>query len=91
MRKNVLLFIGLCIVGCVMTYAQQVPGVLQKGGADIQDCKAWVDERLSGMTLKEKIGQLFIHTVAPLQTQRNKNNIGNSSFPKKQSFGMHTG
>ena len=75
MRKNVLLFIGLCIVGCVMTYAQQVPGVLQKGGADIQDCKAWVDERLSEMTLKEKIGQLFIHTVAPLQTQRNKNNI----------------
>ena len=90
-----------------------------------------------------KIGQLFIHTVAPLQTQRNKNNIyaaikeykvggllfssgqlsnqvlltnyaqslaevplfitfdgewglamsfeRNSSFSKKQSFGMYTG
>ena len=34
-----------------------------------------VDEQLSEMSLKEKIGQLFIHTVAPLQTQRNKNNI----------------
>lgn len=70
-----MLFVGLCIAGCMMTYAQQTPGVLQKGGADTQDCKVWVDERLSGMTLKEKIGQLFIHTVAPLQTQRNKNNI----------------
>lgn len=46
-----------------------------KGKADTQDCKAWVDEQLSEMSLKEKIGQLFIHTVAPLQTQRNKNNI----------------
>ena len=46
-----------------MTYAQQMPGLLQKGKADTQDCKAWVDEQLSEMSLKEKIGQLFIHTV----------------------------
>ncbi len=46
-----------------------------KGEGGTQDCKAWVDEQLSEMSLKEKIGQLFIHTVAPLQTQRNKNNI----------------
>ena len=75
MKRNVLLFISLCVVGCVMTYAQQMPGLLQKGKADTQDCKAWVDEQLSEMSLKEKIGQLFIHTVTPLQTQRNKNNI----------------
>ncbi len=50
-------------------------GCYKKGKADTQDCKAWVDEQLSEMSLKEKIGQLFIHTVAPLQTQRNKNNI----------------
>lgn len=70
-----MLFISLCVVGCAMMYAQQMPGLLQKGKADTQDCKAWVDEQLSEMSLKEKIGQLFIHTVAPLQTQRNKNNI----------------
>ena len=75
MRRNILLFISLCVVGCAMMYAQQMPGLLQKGKADTQDCKAWVDEQLSEMSLKEKIGQLFIHTVAPLQTQRNKNNI----------------
>ena len=39
-----------------MTYAQQMPGLLQKGKADTQDCKAWVDEQLSEMSLKEKIG-----------------------------------
>lgn len=27
------------------------------------------------MTLKQKIGQLFIHTVAPIASQKNKNNI----------------
>ena len=37
-----------------MTYAQQMPGLLQKGKADTQDCKAWVDEQLSEMSLKEK-------------------------------------
>ena len=26
MKRNVLLFISLCVVGCVMTYAQQMPG-----------------------------------------------------------------
>lgn len=49
MKGNVLLFISLCVVGCVMTYAQQMPGLLQKGKADTQDCKAWVDEQLSIM------------------------------------------
>lgn len=56
MKRNVLLFISLCVVGCVMTYAQQMSGLLQKGKADTQDCKAWVDEQLSEMSLKEKIG-----------------------------------
>ena len=30
MKRNVLLFISLCVVGCVMTYAQQMPGLLQR-------------------------------------------------------------
>lgn len=62
MKRNVLLFISLCVVGCVMTYAQQMPGLLQKGKADTQDCKAWVDEQLSEMSLKEKIGQNCLYT-----------------------------
>lgn len=73
MRKTFLLLI-LCIIGWQL-YAQQKPSVWQRGGADSQECKAWVEEQLSRMSLKEKIGQLFIHTVAPLNTQRNKKNI----------------
>ena len=33
MRRNILLFISLCVVGCAMMYAQQMPGLLQKGKA----------------------------------------------------------
>ena len=44
----------------------QQPAVLVNGKADSQECKEWVETRLEQMTLKEKIGQLFIHT-APLQ------------------------
>lgn len=75
MGKNILLFMLLCIAGWQTGGAQHTPAVLQKGGADSRECKNWVDEQLSGMSLKEKIGQLFIHTVAPLNTQVNKNNI----------------
>lgn len=66
----------LCVWCWQTVCAQQaVPGVLQRGGAEDRDCKAWVDARLSAMSLKEKIGQLFIHTVAPLNTAANKKNI----------------
>ncbi len=75
MKKNGLIWIGLWIIGCVAAYAQPMPGVLQEGGGDTRECKNWVEARLAGMTLKEKIGQLFIHTVAPLNTSQNKNNI----------------
>ena len=56
----------------------QIPHVLVKGRADTQACKEWVEERLANMTLKEKIGQLFIHTVAPQTTEHNRRNIRNA-------------
>lgn len=34
-------------------------------------CKAWVDKTMNGMSLKEKVGQLFIYTIAPQNTKRN--------------------
>lgn len=42
---------------------------------DTAACNRWVEERLSEMTLKQKVGQLIIHTVAPVVSQRNKENI----------------
>ena len=62
--KNIVATIGLWLI-FVAAMSQQ-PAVLVKGKADSQECKEWVETRLEQMTLKEKIGQLFIHT-APLQ------------------------
>ena len=46
--------------------------------ADNEACRTWVEERLAKMSLKEKIGQLFIHTVAPLNTPQNRRNIADA-------------
>lgn len=73
MKKIILLYI-LCVFGLGL-YAQQIPNVLKKGGAESAECWEWVEKQLSEMSLKEKIGQLFIHTVAPLNTQRNRANM----------------
>ena len=67
MKRNVLSFISLCVVGCVMTYAQQMPGLLQKGKADTQDCKAWVDEQLSEMYYTTITGWLLLYFCKTLR------------------------
>ena len=75
-RKNIVATIG-CWLIFVAAMAQQ-PAVLVKGKADSQECKEWVETRLERMTLKEKIGQLFIHT-APLQdNDANHKNLRNA-------------
>ena len=56
----------------------QIPTILSKGKADSQECKDWVEGRLAKMTLKEKIGQLFIHTVTLQDTEVNRKNIRNA-------------
>ncbi len=61
-----------------MTMMAQEPSILVNGKADSEDCRKWVEEKMSGMTLKEKIGQLFIHTVALQVTPQNKRNIQNA-------------
>lgn len=42
------------------------------------ECRNWVNSKLQSLTLKQKIGQLFIHTVAPYTTQQNKQNIADA-------------
>ena len=39
---------------------------IHKNISDEASCRIWVNNKLEAMTLKQKIGQLFIHTVAPL-------------------------
>ena len=74
-KKIIAAFFGWLMVTSVMA---QVPEVLNKGNADSQECKEWVETRLAGMSLKEKIGQLFIHTVALQDTEPNRKNIRNA-------------
>ncbi len=35
-------------------------------------CLRWVDSLMNKLTLKEKVGQLFIHTISPVITKRNQ-------------------
>ena len=70
---------ALCLIGwlAIAAWAQN-PVLLERGNAASQECKEWVESRLKEMTLKEKIGQLFIHTVALQNTEQNRQNIKNA-------------
>ena len=74
--KNIGTTIG-CWLIFVAAMAQQ-PAVLVNGKADSQECKEWVETRLEKMTLKEKIGQLFIHTAPLQENDANYKNLRNA-------------
>lgn len=75
-RKRI--YVWMCLFLIVNSVWAQTPSVLIKGKADSRECEEWVESRLKEMTLKEKIGQLFIHTVAPQMTEQNRKNIRNA-------------
>ena len=58
---------------CIPTLGQE--SIILNQIKDTVSCRQWVDEQLASMSLKKKIGQLFIHTVAPIVSQQNKANI----------------
>ncbi len=72
MNRRFICSIWLLCIG--MALSAQTTGILSHM-KDTVACNKWVEEQLAGMTLKQKIGQLFIHTVAPVTTQKNKENI----------------
>ena len=74
--KNIGTTIG-CWLIFVAAMAQQ-PAVLVNGKTDSQECKEWVETRLEKMTLKEKIGQLFIHTAPLQENDANYKNLRNA-------------
>ena len=76
MRRISVFIISWCfIILCVQ--AQPEGWLLQNYSGDTVACNKWVNEQLTGMTLKQKIGQLFIHTVAPIVHQKNKEQLRN--------------
>ena len=48
-----------------------------------QACEAWVDSVMSKLSLKEKIGELFIYTIAPQDTKQNLELLQNAVNKKK--------
>jgi len=50
----------------------QEPALL-KQIQDTEACRKWVDEQMGRMTLKQKVGQLFIYTLQPVTNQYTKN------------------
>lgn len=46
------------------------PLLLYKAQQD-KRCQHWVDSVMNKLSLKEKVGQLFIYTIAPVETKRN--------------------
>ena len=72
------IYVLLCFWMSITWVCAQTPQILSRGKADSQECKEWVESRLAKMTLKEKIGQLFIHTVPLHDTEANRKNIRNA-------------
>ena len=72
------IYVLLCFWMSMTWVCAQTPRILTRGKADSQECKEWVESRLAKMTLKEKIGQLFIHTVPLHDTEANRKNIRNA-------------
>ena len=82
--KKLLLFV-LLILGCYGRFASEakfrpappapvtpVEPLLLRSIQDEVRCQQWVDSVLNKLSLKERIGQLFIYTIAPQQDKRNK-------------------
>ncbi len=68
-RSYLLLLVFILIASCQL-YAQVDPLLLYKAEQD-KKCKEWVESHLKQMSLKEKVGQLFIYTIAPNRSRRN--------------------
>lgn len=82
--KRLLLFV-LIIMGCVgriATEAKRLPNVpapmtpveplILRSTPDEMQCLQWVDSVLKGLSLRERIGQLFIYTIAPERDKANR-------------------
>lgn len=69
------IFVVVIAVLFAFTAKAQVEPLLVYKAAQQKDCQDWVEKTLSRMSQKEKIGQLFIHTVAPETTKENKKMI----------------
>lgn len=74
--KKVFIYLS-CLFATLSVWAQETEFV-KKRDVHLYDCRAWVETTMERMSLKEKIGQLFIHTVEPVDNQQNRKNISDA-------------
>lgn len=87
MSKLTLTFAAL-LASTYLLQAQPTSGLLsrQENAQDVQDsqsvqnsqdarCRQWVDETLSRMSLKEKVGQLFVYTLEPKMDKKTRKRV----------------
>lgn len=72
MKRNVILLFLFYTLSILWCQAQVKPIITYRLQRD-EACQAWVDSVFNKMNTQEKIGQLFIYTIAPTQTQANLN------------------
>lgn len=68
--KNIGWLIGF-LWGIMEVLNASTPRLIQPVIQDVR-CRQWVDSVMARMTLKEKVGQLFIYTIAPTQDAPNR-------------------
>ena len=71
---SIVTLLFLIAAGTVSSPAQNAttvePLLVYKALQD-KDCRYWVDSVMDKLSFKEKVGQLFIYTIAPVDTKRN--------------------
>ena len=71
MKKRILWCILCACLVSTSLFAQE-PALLSRVH-DTEACRKWVDGQMEKMTLKQKVGQLFIYTLQPVTNQYSKN------------------
>ena len=70
--KRRILWCILCVCLASTSLFAQEPALLSRVH-DTEACRKWVDGQMEKMTLKQKVGQLFIYTLQPVTNQYSKN------------------
>lgn len=73
MKRHMLSYLGLCLLAILPSLAQR-PTILESV-RDTAECRRWVESRMEKLTLKQKVGQLFVHTIPNEYTQYNRNRL----------------
>ena len=74
--KKIWITVWVLIIGIIgnigIIYAQHTPNLLRQQENE-KSCQEWVEQTMQRLTLKEKIGQMFVYTIAPQNTKQNQN------------------